>query len=89
MRYELDLLHRNTSDQEFLDDLKRVADELGANTVSMSQYNERGRFAASSLWRRFGSWPQTLERAGLVSAARNIKHTFFPEEQLFTNLADV
>jgi hypothetical protein len=86
MRYELDLLHRNTPDQEFLDDLKRVADELGANTVSMSQYNERGRFAASSLWRRFGSWPQALERAGLTSAARNVKYT---DEQLFSNLVDV
>lgn len=44
MRYELDPLHRNTPDQEFLDDLKRVANELGANTVTTSQYNERGRF---------------------------------------------
>ncbi len=86
MRYELDPLHRNVPDQEFLDDLKRVATELGTNTVSMSQYDERGRFAASSLWRRFGSWPQTLERAGLVSVVRNVK---FTDEQLFGNLVDV
>jgi len=86
MRYELDPLHRNTPDQEFLDDLKRVANELGANTVTTSQYNERGRFFDSSLRRRFGSWPCALERAGLVSLARNIKYT---DEQLFSNLADV
>ena len=86
MRYELDLLHRNTPDPEFLDDLKRVADEIGVNTVSMSQYNERGRFAASSLWRRFGSWPKSLERAGLVVTSRNIKYT---EQELFSNLVDV
>jgi hypothetical protein len=86
MRYELDLLHRNTPDEEFLDDLKRVAHELGANTVTTSQYNERGRFADSSLRRRFGSWPHALERVGLVSMARNIKYT---DEQLFSNLVDV
>jgi len=86
MRYELDLLHRNIPDKEFLDDLKRVADDLGADTVTTSQYNERGRFFDSSLRRRFGSWPRALERAGLVSLARNIKYT---DEQLFSNLADV
>lgn len=86
MRYELDAFHRNTPDQEFLDDLKRVAGELGANTVTTSQYNERGRFFDSSLRRRFGSWPRALECAGLVSLARNIKYT---DEQLFSNLVDV
>jgi Homing endonuclease associated repeat/HNH endonuclease len=86
MRYELDLLHWNTTDQEFLDDLKRVADELGANTVSMRQYDEHGRFAASSLQRRFGSWVQALQRAGLVSTARSIK---YKDAQLFSNLVDV
>ena len=86
MRYELDPLHRNIPDQEFLADLQRVADALGANTVTTSQYNERGRFFNSSLRRRFGSWPRALERAELVSLARNIKYT---DEQLFSNLVDV
>lgn len=86
MRYELDPLHRNTPDQELLDDLKRVASEIGANTVTTSQYNERGRFFDSTLRRRFGSWRHALERTGLVSAARNVKYT---DEQLFSNLVDV
>lgn len=86
MRYELDPLHRNIPDQEFLDDLRRVAGELSANTVTTSQYNERGLFFDSTLRRRFGSWGQALEIAGLVSTARNVKYT---EEQFFSNLADV
>ena len=40
----------------------------------------------SSLRRRFGSSPRALERAELVSLARNIKYT---DEQLFSNLVDV
>jgi hypothetical protein len=86
MRYELDSFHRNTPDQDFLDDLKRVANELGTDTVSMRKYDDLGRFAASSLRRRFGSWLHALERAGLVSTARNAKYT---DEQLFSNLIDV
>jgi hypothetical protein len=86
MRYELDLLHRNTPDQDFLNDLKRVAEELCSNTVSMRQYDKCGRFAASSLRRRFGSWSDALKRAGLTTEFRNVKYT---DDQLYSNLIDV
>ncbi|MBI1902373.1 MAG: HNH endonuclease [Planctomycetia bacterium] len=85
IRYELEPLHRNTPDAEFLDDLKRVADELRATTVTMVQYDERGRFSASALQRRFGSWHRALQRAGLAKV-RNINT---PQDELFNNLADV
>lgn len=83
IRFQLEPLHRNTPDVEFLHDLKRVAVVLEATTVSMTQYDERGKFSASSLQRRFGSWHQALERAGLVKV-RNINPT---EDELFDNLA--
>lgn len=70
-RYELEPHHRNVPDDEFLDDLKRVAAELRTGTVTIDQYNERGRFHASSLARRFGSWLRSLERAGLAKS-RNL-----------------
>ena len=83
-RYELEPLHRNTPDAELLDDLKRVAAELGADTVSITQYNSLGRFHASSLQRRFGSWLRALARANLAS--RNMHVT---EEELFDNLVEL
>jgi hypothetical protein len=86
MRYELDPLHRNIPDQELLDDLKRVAAKLGTSTVASRQYSEHGRFSDSSFKRRFGSWRNALERAGLVSEVRNVKYT---DKQLFSNLVDV
>jgi 5-methylcytosine-specific restriction endonuclease McrA len=84
IRYELEPLHRNTPDVEFLDDLKRVAAKLGATTVSMSQYNQFGRFHASSLVRRFGSWNRALKRSGLGFRNANVT-----EEELFNNLVEV
>jgi hypothetical protein len=83
IRYELEPLHRNTPAADFLNDLKRVAELLAANTVTMAQYDQRGRFSASSLQRRFGSWHGALQRAGLTKV-RNINP---PEEELFDNLA--
>lgn len=84
-RYELEPLHRNTPDGEFLNDLRRVAELLGASTVTIKQYNEHGKFNASSLQRRFGSWHESLERAGLLKV-RNVNVS---EEALFSNLVEL
>ena len=83
--YELEPHHRNVPDDEFLNDLKRVAAELRSDTVTIDQYNERGRFHASSLARRFGTWLRSLERADLAKS-RNLH---ISEEDLFSNLVEV
>ena len=83
-RYELEPLHRNTPDDEFLNDLKALAAKLNVNTVSMTEYDTHGRFSASSLQRRFGSWRSSLERAGPV-----VPPSPATEEQLFANLVEL
>lgn len=83
-RYELEPLHRNTPEGDFIEDLKRVAALLRANTVSITQYNEFGTYHASSLQRRFGSWRQALQRAGLKFPNMHVA-----EEELFDNLVEL
>lgn len=84
-RYELEPLHRDTPDEELLADLKRVAAELRARSVTVRQYNRQGKFNASSLQRRFGSWNKAIRCAGL-HALRNVN---VPDEELFDNLVEV
>jgi len=84
-QYELEPLHRNVPDDDFLHDLRRVASELGSRTVSIRRYDERGRFSASALQRRFGSWHAALSRAGL----QRVRYENQPDEVLFANLADI
>jgi Homing endonuclease associated repeat/HNH endonuclease len=85
MRFELEPYHRNTADAELIEDLRRVAAELGAETVTRDAYNERGRFSAMTQHRHFGNWNKALELAGLKTTHRmNI-----PEENLFENLVEV
>jgi 5-methylcytosine-specific restriction endonuclease McrA len=84
-RFELETHHRNVADEEFVADLRRVAGELGATTVTIDQYNERGQYHASTLARRFGSWFKAIERAGLEKSRKlNISN-----EELFQNLVEV
>jgi len=84
-RFQLEPLNRNTPDAKFLADLKRVAEQLRATTVTIVQYDQHGRFSASALQRRFGSWHNALAKAGL-SKVRNVNTT---EEELFRNLMEV
>ena len=84
-QFELEPLHRNTPDGEFVDDLQRVARELGSETITISEYNRLGRFNASSLQRRFGSWHRALQRADL-SIVRNVK---VEEDRMFENLLNI
>ena len=41
MKFELDDYHRNISDEELINDLKRIASELNKNSVTRDDNDER------------------------------------------------
>lgn len=58
----------NYSESEILDDIERVANDMGVVDIRRSQYDGHGIVTAYSVWQRFGSWEAALEQAdGLVS----------------------
>ena len=85
MTYRLEPHHRNVPDADLIADLVRVANELGVRRVTIDEFNNRGRFHATTLTRRFGSWFKALELAGLEKT-RNLN---ISNEALFENLAQV
>lgn len=86
MKYELNTYHRNTPDQELLDDLKRVADKLGKDKMTIEEYNQNGgKYSSQTMADRFRSWNKAIEKAGLkMTNQQNIS-----EIELFKNLEDV
>lgn len=56
--------HHGIPDEVLLEDLRRVAEELG-HSPSMSEYDREGRFSSSNVQARFGRWNAAKERAGL------------------------
>lgn len=66
-----------------LADLRRVAGELGTETVPQNRYRELGQFSSTVVKKRFGSWNAALVAAGLAvnGARRDI-----PDDDLFDNL---
>jgi hypothetical protein len=86
MKFELTRYHRDTPEAELLADLKRVADELGIDTLTKKQYAERGKFGAGTMRVRFGEWYAALELAGLKTPRKSYRIT---DEQFFENLRQV
>ena len=82
MKYELNTYNRNLSNEELLDDLKKVAVELGKNKIIAAEYDENGKYSSATIHRRFGSWNKALQKAALeLTTAQNIS-----DKELFENI---
>ena len=71
MKFELNEYHRNISDEELLQDVKNVALKLNKQSITTAEYDEVGTFNHTTIARRFGSWKETLSKAGLETEGHN------------------
>lgn len=85
MKFELKPNNRNAPNEELISDIKRVSVILGLNSVSQKDYKEHGRFSCDTLTRRFGSWSDVLEKAGLEVE----NYHFISDIELLTDLKKV
>lgn len=53
------------TNQKLFDDLKSVCESLGTRKLSQKVYDENGNFSVATYKKRFGSWNNALEQAGL------------------------
>ena len=77
---------KKMSDVELIDELKRVAKQVGKNELSQSEFNENSEISANAIYRRFGSWTKGLELAGLEAVKMGKRYT---ELEYFENLLNV
>jgi hypothetical protein len=73
--------------QQLLDDIRRVTSELGAATLSLAQYESRGRFSEHPFRDHFGTWAGALRRAGIAPPAAY--RARIQDEEYFRNLEHV
>ena len=55
------------SDEDYFEDLRRVANLIQQNTVPYDDYRKFGRYSAEHIFNRFGKWNRALELAVLCS----------------------
>jgi 5-methylcytosine-specific restriction endonuclease McrA len=86
MKFELEEYHRGVTDEELITELQRVALELNKHALTRVENDERGKYGTTTYVRRFGSWFNALERAGLQKTRTPMN---LPEEELYKNLEEV
>src|SRR5579863_392839 len=59
--------NRDQPDEALLDDLRRVAQQLGGKKLTRTDYEKHGRFSPATIAKRFGGWGRALLGAGLPS----------------------
>jgi hypothetical protein len=66
MDFTLNDYHRDISDEELLDDVKRIANKQSKGSISQKEYKMGGgKFGLNTYRRHFGSWNLVLELCGL------------------------
>lgn len=73
--------------EELLDDLRRVARELGSVSLSLAQYRSAGRFSEHPFREHFGSWSEAIRRSGIAPPPGY--RARIPNEEYFRNLEQV
>ena len=86
MKYVVIARNRKITNDELIEDLKNVAASLHADTVSLDEYNQHGRFRAVLLTQRLGSWERCLELAGLEQSPQTVRH---PQDELLDDISRV
>src|SRR5688572_26802213 len=85
MKYELNFRNNYGTDQELLEDLKRVAQKLGTPRLTALVYSEHGKYSGDTIGDRFNGWNKALLKAGLEITITQ-KAT---EQELFENIEKV
>jgi hypothetical protein len=85
MKFELSHNKRNITDNDLLDDMRRVANEKKESILKQATYKDSGVYGVTTVIRRFGSWNKAVETAGLDKTVdRNISN-----EELFEALYEL
>ncbi len=65
MKFELNEYRGELTDEEIIEDIKRVAKELSKGYISISTYKRNGKYSQTAIQGHFGTWKNALSIAGL------------------------
>lgn len=80
-----DLSESRIPENQLLEDMKKTAKKLDKKSITISEYEEHGKYGSSAICKRFGSWNKAKTAAGLhVGRIYNSS-----EEDFFENILNV
>ena len=77
-------------EEDFFEDLRRIADMLERNHVTVGDYEQYGKYNRSAMFRKYKSWDTILKMAGLTSTPFRLgKNKGISDEELFQDIERV
>lgn len=83
MQFVLEEHHRNVSTDELIEDVRRVAKELGKESIMIEEYDGLGKYHHTTIRRRIGSWKEILLQADLSVEGHNF---YISDEEYLADL---
>ncbi|MEF9957047.1 MAG: hypothetical protein RR767_07590, partial [Acinetobacter sp.] len=86
MEFKLNEYHQGVTDDEILDDVKKVAFEYGDKYLSISAYKTKGKYSESTIRNRFGSWSNIQDKLGLRTSRNTSEMKRISDVELIADL---
>ena len=86
MKFELNEYHRETTKEELIQDLRRVANELNTDYISRSTYEKFGKYSATPFLSKFRTWVLSLKEAGLRTDRNKSEYKKISDKDLLANV---
>jgi hypothetical protein len=89
MEFKLNDYHQGVTDEELLNDVKRVSELVGDVYISTSLYKQHGKYGGTTFIKRFGSWLNVLEKLGLRTERNSTEMKRISDKALVKDLLRV
>ena len=75
----------NVSEEDILDDIRKVANELGVRDFNFSKYDKFGKYGLRIINQKIGPWQKAKDLAGLIK----LKRSKYSEKELLNDVKNV
>ena len=89
MKFELNEYKQGVTEEELIEDVKRVQAIVGDQYLSISLYEKHGKYSESTFRYRFGSWIALLNRLGLRTERNSNEMKRISDNALIEDLLSV
>ena len=90
MEFRLNEYHRNIPNNDLLEDILRVANELGKDTITTNDYKTNGgKYGPNTIQRRFGGWLNALQLCGLEPSIHQTNTNGISNDDMIQDLKQV
>jgi len=86
MKFELKEYKGELTDEEIINDIKRVAKEFGKEYISVSTYRKTGKYSQTAIQGHFGTWKNALSLAGLRNERTSAELKRVTNEEYYADL---